>query len=185
MFARLNDLEGMFKEIETIYKKYGIPKGMGFVPDKLEIILERKEIDKFNLTYSEFFNYLPHHALNIAIETTIHLMRQIGFPPEKIIRMENGVKVQTSGDFQIALFPISEILLQNKGKESEIKSIFDLISKIYQIFAKFVDFQWDWNDETESKFKNFITISKEVMREHPSISEEIEAVIKKYTAKKS
>ena len=57
MFAKLNDLEAMFKEIETIHKKYGIPKAMGFVPDKLEITLERKEIDKFNLTYSEFFNY--------------------------------------------------------------------------------------------------------------------------------
>lgn len=157
MVARLN-LEAMFKEIETIYKKYGLPKGMFFVPDKLEIILERKGIDKFDLTYSEFFNYLPDHALNIAMETTIQFMSQIGFPPEKIIRTENGVKVQTSGDFQIAFPPIIEILLQNKGKDLEIKSILDSISKIYEIFANFLVFQWDWNDETESIFKNYLTI---------------------------
>ena len=47
MFEKPIDMEGKFKEIEMVYKKYGIPKGMGFVPDRLEIILERKAIDKF------------------------------------------------------------------------------------------------------------------------------------------
>ena len=41
------DLEGMFKEIEMIRKKYGIPKGVLFVPNKLEIVLERKEMRRY------------------------------------------------------------------------------------------------------------------------------------------
>ena len=185
MFVRLNDLEAMFREIEMIYKKYGMPKGMGFVPDKLEIVLERKEIDNFDLTYSEFFNYLPYHALNMAIGNVIHFMRQMGFPLEKIVRMENGVKVQISGDFRVAFFPIIEIISQYKDNETDIEAIFDSISKTRQLFTRLLDFHWDWNDETESKFNNLVKILYELMREHPSISEELEAVIKKYTAKKS
>ena len=163
------DLEGMFKEMEMIYEKYGVPKGMGFVPDKLEIILERKEIDKFNLTYTEFFNYLPYNALTIVIEYTLRLLQQIGFPPEKITRIENGVKVQISGDFQIALFPLLEILVQNKGNGKKFKSTLDSISKTYQIFTTLIDFHWDWNDEIESKFNNYIQALNKVMREYPSI----------------
>ena len=175
------DLESMLKELETIYKKYGIPKGMGFVPDKLEIIVERKEIDKFDVTYSEFFNYLPSHALNMARENVIALMRQMGFSPEKIIQIENGVKIQISDDFRIARWLIGEIILQNKDFETSIRETFDSVSKGLQVFTKFLDLNWGWNDETESKLKDFITCTKEVMREHPSISTEIEAVIKKYT----
>jgi len=181
MSVRSIDLKGMFKEIEMIQKKYGVPKGMGFIPDKLEIVLERREIDKFDLTYSEFFNYLPHHALKMAIENVIQLIQMMGFPSEKIIQMENGVKVQISGDSRVTLFPIMEILLQNKGKESEIRSNLDLISETYQIFANLLDFQWNWSDETESKFNNFLMIWNKVVQEYPSITSEIEAVIKKYT----
>ena len=117
------DLESMFREIELIYKKCNMPKTMGFVPDKLEIILERKETDRFDLTYNEFFNYLPNDIRNIAIEQAMQLLRQIGFSMEKMSRIGNGVKVQISGDFQILHFPIIEILIQSKDKETETKSI--------------------------------------------------------------
>jgi hypothetical protein len=56
------DLETMFNEMKTIKEKYNIPKGMLFLPDKIEIILEREETNNFNLTYSESFNYLPEHV---------------------------------------------------------------------------------------------------------------------------
>ena len=170
------DLESMFKEIEMIHKKYGIPKGMGFVPDKLEIIIERKGLDNFKLTYSEFFNYLPNYALNTVKEITLQLLQQIGVPAEKIIQIENGVKTQMSGDFRITIGPIIEILLQNKNIKNEIRPVFESINKTYQLFAHLFDFHWEWNDKIQSKFDNYIT----AMQEHPAISSEIEAVIKKY-----
>ncbi len=178
------DLEGMFKEIEMIRKKYGIPKGVLFVPNKLEIVLERKEIDKFDLTYTEFFNYLPDHVLKIAKENSIQLLQQMGLPLKKIIQMNNGVKVEMSGDFRIAVWPIIEILFQNKDNKTVIKTIFESINKIYQTLTQNAGFHWDWNNETESKYNNFLTTLIKIMQEHPSISDEMEAVISKYTSEK-
>jgi hypothetical protein len=179
------DLESMFKEIDAIRRKYNVPKGMGFVPDKLEIVLERKEIGKFDLTYSEFFDYLPSHFRSIAIEGAIQFMQQVGFPVEKIVRMEKGVKVQISGNFQVATFPMVEILLQNKGHESEIRLKLDEIGKAYQIFSDLLYFNWDWNDDTKSKFNELCATLDRIMQEHPSVTEEIEAVIRKYKLKKT
>lgn len=183
MPIRPNDLENMAKEIEMIRKKYGMPKGMLFVPNKLEITLERKELDKFDLTYSEFFNYLPSHVKNMAIQGTIQLLHQLGTPLETITRMENGVKVQITGDFRVACFPITEILMQKKTVESEIKAIFDSISKNHQMLNILGDFHWSWNDETESKWKNSFKTLFKIIREHPSFPSELEAVVKKYTFK--
>jgi hypothetical protein len=173
------DLERMFEEIKSIYKKYGVSKNVGFVPDKLEIILERKDIDKFNLTYSEYFNYLPTHIQQIAIEQTIHLLQQIGIT-EKISIVDNGVKVKISGHFPIVMFPIAEMLIQNKNNGSEIKSILDSLHKNYQLFTSFFDFQWKWDDETDNTIKKLYKI----LSENPSISSEVDAIVKKYSLKK-
>lgn len=178
MVEKQIDLESMFEEIASLYKRYGISKNIGFVPDKLEIVLERKDVDKFNLTYSEYFNYLPTHIQQIAIEQTIHLLQQIGIT-ERIERVDNGVKVKISGDFPIVTFPIAEILIQNKNNGSEIKKILDSLQKNYQLFTTFFDFQWKWDDETENKIKKLIKISTE----HPSISSEIDAIVNKYSIK--
>ena len=43
MFERSIDIDSMFKELKLIQKKYGIPKSMVFIPDKLKIELERKK----------------------------------------------------------------------------------------------------------------------------------------------
>ena len=181
MSFRSIDLETMFKEIETINNKYGVPKGIWFVPDKLEIILERKEEGKFNLIYSEFFNYLPQHVLSIAVETTVQLLQHMGFPSENVIRIENGVKVQMSGDFKIPYSTIAELLIQNKYDETKIRANFESIIKHYQILSHLSDFHWSWNDETERKLNNFLSIWNKVIQENPSVSSEIEAVIKRYT----
>lgn len=178
------NLEAMFKEIEMIRKKYGMPKSIGFVPDKLEITLERKEIDKFNLTYSEFFNYLPNHALNIAIETVIQFIQQMGLPIENILRIDNGVKLQISGDFKILGFPIIEMLLQNKGNESDIKDIIDRITNAHQRFHQFFDFYWNWSDEADHDCSARMRTMYNILQEHPSITSEINEVIEKYKFKK-
>jgi len=53
----------------------------------------------------------------------------------------------------------------------------DMILKLYHVFSSLLDFNWNWNDETESKFN----ILKRVMKEHPSILEEISAIIDKHS----
>ena len=89
-----------------------------------------------------------------------------------------------SGDFRIAVWPIIEILFQNKDNKTVIKTIFESISKIYQTLTQNADFHWDWNNETESKYNNFLKTLIKIMQEHPSISDEMEAVISKYTSEK-
>lgn len=183
MFEKPVDVEIMFKEIEIIRKKYGIPKGMGFIPDKLEIVLERKGIDKFELTYVEFFNYLPDNVFNWARENTIQFFQQMGITPETITLIENGVKAQTSGDFRVVLFLILELFLQNKYFESKLKLDCDSINKFFQMFSNLWDFYWSYDDKVEKRWNNFITIFNKIMQENPSIPSEINAVIKKYTSK--
>jgi len=178
MVEKQIDLESMFEEIALLYKKYGISKNIGFVADKLEIVLERKDIDKFNLTYSEYFYYLPTHIQQVAIEQTINLLHQIGIT-EKIQRVYNGVKVKISGKFPIVTFPIAEILIQNKNNGSEINSILTSLQRNYQLFNTFFNFQWKWDDKTEKKVKKLIKISTK----HPTISSEIEAIVKTYSIK--
>ena len=148
--------------------------------------MERKETDKFTLTYSEFFNYLPPHALNMAIDAVIQLIQQMGWAPDKIVRMENGIRVQVSDDFSVATFPFIEILLQNKYiNEAEIKRIFESITNIYQIFSDLMNFYWEWNYETESQFNDFFAILYKVMQEHPSAVSEIQAVVEKYRTRRT
>ena len=177
MSNRPIDIDSVFKEIELIYEKHNIPKMMGFVPDKLEIVLERTGKDAFNLTYSEFFNYLPSRVLDSARGNAMQLIQQMGIAPEKMLLIENGVSVQMSGDSRLTIFLILELLLQNEGDESEVKLKLDKIIKFYRLFSSLVDFNWNWDEKTESKFK---TLNR-VMKEHPSILDEIGAIFEKHS----
>ena len=182
MVEKSIDLEGMFKELELIKEKYGIPRGMLFVPDKIKITLERKEINKFEITYSEFFNYLPHYILKDAIEWIIPLIQQMGISPENITRIENGIKVQISGDFGVVLFPIGELFIQNKNIESEIKSHLDHIYKSINAFYDFYNLNWDFDEKIEEKWNNLIMTLYNIIQNNPSVASEMDAIIKKYTA---
>ena len=183
MFEKPVDVEGLLKEVGMIYKKYSMPKGMGFIPDKLEIILERKEADKYELTYIEGFSYLPDNVFNVARENTVQFFQQMGIHPKTVTLIEKGVKAQISGDFRVVLFPILELFLQNKYIESQLKLDCDSINKFLQIFSNLWDFHWNYDDEVEKKWNNFIMIFNRIKQENPSFSSELEAVIKKYTSK--
>ncbi len=172
------DVDGILKEIELIYEKHNVPKMMGFVPDKLEIVLERKEKDTFNLMYSESFNYLPNHVLELARKNAMKLIQQMGVSPEKMFLTENGVMLQMSGNSRLTLFLILELLLQNKSNESDMKLKLGMIIKMYELFSRLLDFNWNWNDETENKFG----ILNKIMQENPAVSEEINAIVEKYSS---
>jgi hypothetical protein len=176
MSTKQIDIEAMFKEMDVIFKKYNAPKGIGFVPDSLEIILERNGEENFELTYSEFFSYLPYGILNKSLDNTIKLFHQMGIPIKTTIKLENGIKVQLGGDFRIILFPMIEILLQNKNIESDLNSIYEYINKILKMFSTLLDFHWNYNREIKEK----ISIYENFIQKNPSIQSEIEYVIKKY-----
>ena len=180
------DLENMFKEIEMIHKKYGLPTAMGFVPDKLVIVLQRKEEDQYDLTYSEYFDYLPTHALEIAKEHTIQLIQQMGLPLVNLIRKEKGVEIQITGDSQVAVLPIIELFMQlKKLNEPRIMAISNSINKTIKAFRNFVVFQRKWNEDTAKQFNNYVKTCQKIIDEHPSITYEIDAVFKKYTSTKN
>ena len=183
MFERPIDIGSMFKELKLIQKKYGIPKSMVFVPNKLKIELERKESDKFEITYTEFFNYLPYHVLPLARECAIQFIQQLGMPKENISEMENGISLKLSGNFNMVMFTLIELFLQNKNIESELKSYLDFLYHYYEMLFDFFDLHWNFDETIENKFNNLINIVSNIIRENPSYISELEAIIKKYTSK--
>jgi hypothetical protein len=184
MSAQSIDLEAMFNEMKTIKEKYSIPKGMIFLPDKIEVILEREGTNNFNLTYSESFNYLPEHVLNVAKESAIQFIQLIGLPLKKVFQTEKGVELQISGDFNVASLPIIEILLQSETNEQTIKDVFEIVCKVYQMFSQLFKFYRHWDANTEIEFNNWIMALNRIKQEYSSFFSEIEEVVKKYTFKK-
>jgi len=172
------DIKGMFREMEEINRKYGVPKTMGFVPDRLEIVLQRR-VNEFDLTYTEFFNYLPDDVLETAKDNVVQLIQQLGIP-QRIIELERGVRVQISGDSRVMLFPMTELLVQNRNIGSDLEHILTSLRVNVQTWLDFSDFHWDWENETENKYKDFIATLEKILEEHPSYASEIQAVIEKY-----
>ena len=147
------DLERMFKEIKTIYEKYDIPRGILFVPDKLEITLQRIEENKFSLAYQESFRYLPDYALNFAIQEAIQLLQQSGLPITRITHLEKSVKVEMTADMDIITSVIlSELLVQKPLEESDVSAILDSAKKGKEMFTNFSDLCWTWDENTAKRF---------------------------------
>ena len=69
-----NEFVKMLDEIRAVRDKYGLPKGIVFVPDKLEISLKRNSYDSFHLSYKERFEYLPNEILDIVVPISINLL---------------------------------------------------------------------------------------------------------------
>lgn len=178
MSVQTVNIKGMFEEIGAVNRKYGVPKTMGFIPDRLEIVLERKG-DRFNLSYTEFFNYLPPEVLEAAKENALQLIQQLGVP-QKITRLERGVGVQMDGDLRVVLFVMMELLLQNKNIQADLEPVLDALRTNVQTWFDFSDIHWDWKEETENKYKEFIATLERVVQEQPSYESEINAVVKKY-----
>ena len=76
----------MFIELETIRKKYGA-RGILFLPDWLEIVIERVEMpcyDRHQLACKEDFHRLFDQVRVRAVEDAIQFLESFGFPPEHI-----------------------------------------------------------------------------------------------------
>lgn len=177
------DFVKMFDEIKAVKRKYGMRKGIWFVPDKLEISVQRISYNSFHLSYKEFFNYLPNHILNIVIPTSISLLVQIGIPRERIRLIDNngvGMELDTN------LLPIvscilMELLIQKQLKDNEISFLFGAVQKVRKAFTDFSELEFEWNSETQKRFSDSLGDLTRIIQEHPSALAEIEAIVKKYT----
>jgi len=177
------DMKDMFREIGEINRKYGVPKTMGFVPDRLEITIVRGG-DTFDLTYTEFFNYLPADVLEEAKNNALQLIQQLGILRE-VTNLERGVRVQMRSDFRVVPFVMMELLVQDKNVQADLEPILNALRMNTQMWLSFGDIHWDWKEETENKYREFIATLERVVEEHPSYTSEIEAVIEKYAPQPS
>ena len=177
------DLKNMFKEISIVREKYGIPKGIFLVPDKLEISVQRISYDNFHLSYKEFFNYLPNHILDVVLLTTTNFLVQAGIPREQITRIgENGVGLEVDVNFfYMASCILSELLIQKRFEDGEFSSLLKYVEENRKMFADVSESEYEWNSEIENKFYSNLSDLSRIMQENPSVRVELEAIVKKYT----
>ena len=181
MSSKAVDFEAMLREIKAVYEKYGIPRGIGFVPDKLEISFQRIEPNKFSLIYEESFSYLPDYALNFAIQEAIQILQQLGLPISNIIRLEKGIRIELTADLSVvASFIISEFLIQEPLEESKFLTIVNSAKKSKEIFADFLDLNLSWDENTANRFNKLLQKLAKTTREHPAMQSEIKEIVKKY-----
>lgn len=174
------DFTVLFKEINEVLHEYGIKKGIGFVPDDLEINLSRKN-GVYELRYVERFTYLPDEIRTAAIDNAVHLLRNMGVKEQGIDILENGVKVTITGDHRILQFPILELLIQNPNIENTLPEQLDEISKTIESLTKSLAFHWTIDEETNTEIENSITDIAEILEENPDIQRKVEEIMKKHT----
>lgn len=181
--AKPVDFVKMFNEIKVVREKFNMPKGLLFVPDKLEISVQRISSDNFHLSYKEFFSYLPNQVIDKVIPMTINLLVQIGIPRERITRIDgNGVGVEIDGNLlQIGSSILSELLIQKRLDDAELSSFFNSVQETRKVFVELGDFEFEWNSEIEKMYYGILENLSKVMRDHPSALAEIEAIVKRYT----
>ncbi len=124
------DTGSLFKEINEVFKRYGVGRGVGFVPDRLEIKFERDASGSCSLVYREFFTYLPPEVMEVATGNAVEFLSGMGVPRERIKPLDSGVEVTLEGDAKIAYFPILEMLIQDR----EIAKILDSASRLHEGF---------------------------------------------------
>lgn len=173
----------MLAEMKAIREKYGMQKGLLFVPDKLSISIERISYDNFHLSYAESFNYLSSQVLDMVIPVSINMLVQMGFPRERVTRIsQNSVGIEIDGNlFLILGLVLSELSIQKRFEDTDISLLFDAVQKSRKAFTESVDFGFEWNSEIEKRFYGILSNTFKVMQEHPNVVTELEAVVKKYT----
>ncbi|MBM3291657.1 hypothetical protein FJY84_03160 [Candidatus Bathyarchaeota archaeon] len=177
------DTASLFNEISQVFKKHGLPKVVGFVPNKINISLERKGDSNFNLLYQEFFTYLPNELFEASRENAINLLKNFGIKNEKITKIDNGVQVVIEGDSHILSFPIIELMLQDKTilKKTtpfykEIKSSLNKLSELFEL-------TYDVQSTQHVQLENYLENVNKILDDNPEIQIEIEEIINKYTKK--
>ena len=177
-----HNLLKMIDEMRAVTKKYGIPKGFLFVPDRLEISIKRNKYDSFNLSYKEYFDYLPNIVAQIAITTAINLSVQIGIPKEQIKRIEkNGVGIELDGNAdRIMKLVMIELFIQKRFSMQEMETFFSATKNSIKSLTALSDLQFEWNEETSKKYFDKMEELSRIQQKNPNIKSELEAIPKKY-----
>ncbi|MBN1683431.1 hypothetical protein JW865_07765 [Candidatus Bathyarchaeota archaeon] len=174
------DIVSLFNEINQIFKKYNMPKMIGFIPDKINIFLERENNSSFSLIYEEFFTYLPKELLDLSRKNAIELLTKVGIPSEKITSLDKGIQVKITGDAKIIQFPILELILQDKKINKNSKSFCEDLIKSINNISEFYELIYSTNIEESISLVDYIEDISNNIEKKPEIQQEIEKIVKKY-----
>lgn len=178
------DVISMMKEIAVIRDKHNIPKVPLFVPDRLEICIKRVELNKFDFSYKEFFEYLPNHILDIVAPLTMNMMMQVGFPRDAISRIgENcvGIELKNLNFSRMVGMILIELLLQRKIESKQLESFFTLMQKNYGVLTEFSELEHEYTSSVEMKLLTTLEETQKIMQDNPEASEEMKKIVDKYT----
>jgi hypothetical protein len=178
------EFENLFAEINTIFKRYGVDKGIGFVPDRLKIDIIRGKQGVFEINYQEYFNYLPPEVMEIAVGNAIELLTRLGIADDKIIRLEGGVQVTLKGDSSVINFPVLEIIIQNQDLSKSLDSTCDNLKESIRNLLNLFEFNYEWTAEAEMFWRNNISRLNEIISSNPDLAKDIENLVKKYSLNK-
>jgi len=170
----------LINEINKVLHEHGIKKGIGFVPDDLEIKVTRKN-GVYNLIYVEKFTYLPDEIRSSAIDNAVQLLRNMGLQEQGIETLETGVKVTLTGDHRVLQFPILELLIQNPEIVNTLPEQLDEINTTVESLTKSLAFHWTIDEETNTEIKNSVTDIAQILEENPDIQKKIHEIMKKHT----
>lgn len=177
------DAGSLFGEINSVFKKYGVGKGVGFVPDRLEVKMERAASGTCTLVYREFFTYLPPDVMAIAMGNAVEFLGGLGVPREKIKPLDGGVEVTLEGDARIAYFPMLEMLIQDRGIAGNVDPALDGLKGSIHSLMDLFNFAWGWDAASEEMWRSNIEKLGDVIEANPGMQGEIEEIVKRHTGK--
>jgi len=177
------DLEMMVKDLAEVRAKYGLHKTIGLVPDRIEVTIDRKNLDTFEVNYSEYFNYLSQGVLSQALQDTVNMIVQLGVNPENITMLKNGVHTVLNGDFSVLIPPLSEILFQHYNIEKDMDLIFESLKVTINTFLSMIELRYVLNNETEREIEKIRSEYNEKIFENPNIMLEINEIMEKFKSR--
>ncbi len=175
------DTGALYGEINAIFKKYGLGKGLGFVPDRLEVNMERSRDGNITLVYREFFTYLPPEVMEVSVGNSVDFLIGLGVPGEKVRLLESGVEIRLEGDARIAYFPILEMLIQDREITSRIDSACGSVRESLAGLTGLFDFAYAWDTESEVRWRSGVARLSEVIAGNPEMQREIEELVRHRT----
>jgi hypothetical protein len=171
----------LLREINDIFKRYGISKGVGFVPDRLEIKLERAPSGVYFLVYREFFTYLPPEVMEVAMGNAVEFLSGMGISRDRIKSLDAGVEVTIEGDARVVYFPILEMLIQDRGIAASLDSVFESMKGSIQSLMELFDFAWAWDPASKHMWRGNVTKLNQIIEENPNMQLEIEEIVRRHS----
>jgi hypothetical protein len=175
-------IKRMCDDLKAIREKYGLPKGILFIPDRYEIAIKRNSYDRMYIDYKEFYDFLPDTALDIFIPMQINQLTQMGIPKEKIGRIGKnciGIELVASASF-ILCTVLGQLALQKWFTDQELDRMMNGTKLMRKIMTDAYDFEFKWDSAIEAKYASFLMKFGQILLENPAARIESEEVMKKY-----